>query len=325
MARRRRNERGFALVMVAISATTLFAFLAAAIDLGRLAFTANEVQAVADVAATAGATYLMAGQDTTTARSQVRAVVAQNRVAGAAASIPQDSDIQVGQYDPQTNTFTNGASPYSAVRATPSATITNQFMGMFGASYNTSTVTKTATAGFSGLGQAAPTLPLVIKDCRFPSLQSCFGDSSCLPRLTLQPDGGQNSCWSSLTDSSSGNSSIEQYFQAPCLPKNAKNKVTAPPVISVGQSINLNNGTIDGLVDDVSGCLSASPPIDTFLVPIVACSSNCNQAAAVTGFATVQLSNVQNHTFTVKALFNDDASGPTGGGAYGTGKMRLFN
>jgi Flp pilus assembly protein TadG len=318
MVRRRKNERGFALVMVAISATTLLGFLALAIDLGRLAFTANEVQTVADVAATAGATYLMAGQDPTTARSQVRTVVAQNRVAGVAASIPQDSDIQVGQYAPQTNTFTNGASPYNAVRATPSATITNQFMGMFGASYQTSTVTKTATAGFSGLGQAAPTLPLVIKDCSFPSLQACFGDSSCLPRLTLQPDGGQNSCWSSLTDPSSNKPNVEQYFPSAC------GGSQTPPVVTVGGSVNLNltNGTINPLVDDVATCLSKG--IDTFLVPIVACSSNCNQAAAITGFATVQLSNVQNHSFTVKALFND-VSGPTGGAAYGTGKMRLFN
>ena len=72
MARRRKNERGFALVMVAISATTLLGFLPLAIDLGRLAFTANEVQTVADVAATAGATYLMAGQDPATARAQAR-------------------------------------------------------------------------------------------------------------------------------------------------------------------------------------------------------------------------------------------------------------
>src|SRR5262245_24518791 len=105
MARRRKNERGFALVAFGILATTLFTFLPIAIALGRLAFTANEVQAVADVAATAGATYLMAGQDRTEAQRQARAVVAQNRVAGAAASIPLDADIQVGQYDPQTKTF----------------------------------------------------------------------------------------------------------------------------------------------------------------------------------------------------------------------------
>src|SRR4030095_5909479 len=93
MARRRKNERGFALVAFGILATTLFTFLPIAIDLGRLAAPANEAPAVADVAATAGATYLMAGQDPTTARSQARAVVAQNRAAGAAASIPLDADI----------------------------------------------------------------------------------------------------------------------------------------------------------------------------------------------------------------------------------------
>src|SRR5262249_7089121 len=150
----RHGERGFALAAFALSMTAFFALAAVAIDIGRLAHTANEVQNVADAAATAGATNLMNGGTASGARADAQAVVAQNMVAGSTASI-QTSDLQVGQYDPTTNVFTNGATPPNAVKATPSATVQNLFAGFFGSSYLNTTVSKTATAGFSGLGQAA--------------------------------------------------------------------------------------------------------------------------------------------------------------------------
>lgn len=311
--RARHGERGFALAAFALSMTALFGLAAVAIDLGRLAHTANEVQNVADAAATAGATNLMNGGTVSTARSDAQSVVAQNAVAGSTASI-QTADLQVGQYNPQTNVFTNGATPPTAVKATPSTTVQNLFAGFFGPSFMNTTVSKSATAGFAGLGQAAPTLPLVIRDCQFQSLQACFSNG-CLPQLTLQPD-GSNSCWSSLTSSNTNKNTVEQYFPSVC------HGNQTPPTISVGQSINLSNGTVNPLVNDVADCLSAG--LNTFVVPIVACSSNCNQSAAVTGFATVTLSNVQGHSFTVQAIMND-VSGPPGGAAYGTGSMRLYN
>ena len=309
-ARHRKNERGFALVAFAITATTLFAFLPLGIDLGRLAFTANEVQAVADVAATAGATYLMTGQDAATARAQARAVVAQNRVAGASASIPVDADIQVGQYNPQTATFTNGAQPYNAVRATPSATITNQFAGIFGDSYKTSTVTKTATAGFSGLGQGVATLPLVIGACEFANMQSCFADSSCLPKFTQAPNGSDNTGWIK-------GQGVYCGADAP-----------SAPVMSVGQTVDLNNGQVTSTLKDVADCVNDGNT--EFTIPIVdgPCDHNFNQTRTIVGFATVVVTNVTStggsKGIDVSAIFKQ-VSGPAGGGAYGSGQMRLYN
>jgi hypothetical protein len=274
------------------------------------------VQNVADAAATAGATNLLNGGTASTARSDAQAVVAQNMVAGSTASI-QTSDLQVGQYDPTTNVFTNGATPPNAVKATPSTTVQNLFAGFFGPSYMNTTVTKSATAGFSGIGQAAPTLPLVIRDCEWQSISACVNSSCLPPPLTLQPD-GSNSCWSSLTTPSANKGTIEQYFPSVC------HGSQTPPTISVAQSVSLSNGTINQLVNDVGDCLAAG--LNTFVVPIVACSSNCNQSAAVTGFATVQISNINQptHSFTINWAVSD-ISGPAGGKTYGTGSMRLYN
>lgn len=314
--RARSGERGFALAAFALSMTALFALAAVAIDLGRIAHTANEVQNVADAAATAGATNLMNGGTASGARADAQSVVGQNMVAGSTASI-QTAELQVGQYDPTTNVFANGATPPNAVKATPSATVQNLFAGFFGSSYLNTTVSKTATAGFSGIGQAAPTLPLVIRDCQWQSIAACVNSSCLPPPLTLQPD-GSNSCWSSLTTPNASKGTIEQYFPSVC------HGNQTPPTISVAQSVNLSNGTVNQLVNDVADCLAAG--LNTFVVPIVACSSNCNQSAAVTGFATVQLSSVNQpaHTFTINWAVNDIA-GPAGGAAYGSGSMRLYN
>jgi Flp pilus assembly protein TadG len=310
------GEQGFALVAFALSMTAFFALAAVAIDIGRIAHTANEVQNVADAAATAGATNLMNGGTASGARADAQAVVAQNMVAGSTASI-QTSDLQVGQYDPTTNVFTNGATPPNAVKATPSTTVQNLFAGFFGSSYMNTTVSKSATAGFSGIGQAAPTLPLVIRDCEWQSISACVNSSCLPPPLTLQPD-GSNSCWSSLTTPNAAKGTVEQYFPSVC------HGTQTPPTISVADSVNLTNGTVNQLVNDVADCLAAG--MNTFVVPIVACSSNCNQSAAVTGFATVQLSSVNQpaHTFTINWAVSD-ISGPAGGQTYGTGSMRLYN
>jgi hypothetical protein len=330
MARRRKKERGFMLTAIAISITALFATLPLAIDLGRLAFTANEVQTVADVAATAGATYLMSGQDPATARTQARAVVAQNRVDGAVASIPSDANIEVGQYDPQNNTFTNGAAPYNAVRATPSATITNRFAGIFGPSYQTSTVTRSAIAGFSGPSQAAPTLPLVIGACDFQSIQSCFGTNGCLPKLTQAPNTSDDSGWIK-----GGN----VYCGA---------NASSAPTVSIGQTVDLTNGQVTPTLKAVQDCFPTnkgkpdfSSPLE-FTIPIVdgACDQTFNQTRTVVGFATIVVSCVAadgndacpnpsgnlvtDKGINLQAIFKQ-VSGPVGGGAYGTGQMRLYN
>jgi Flp pilus assembly protein TadG len=107
-AARRKDERGFALVAFAVSMGVLFGLSAVAIDLGRIAMVANETQNVADIAATAGAVNLLNSGTATTARADAQTVVAQNQLAGAGATI-DTADIQVGTYNPQNNTFTNGA------------------------------------------------------------------------------------------------------------------------------------------------------------------------------------------------------------------------
>jgi hypothetical protein len=298
----------------------LLALAAVGVDSGRIALTANEVQTVADIAATAGAKALLDGGNASTAINHAQTVVQQNMVDGSGATI-QTAQLEVGQYDPQTRTFTAGANPPSAVRATPSTTVQNLFTGIFGSSYANSTVTKTATAGFTGLGQGAPTLPLALGDCDFPALSSCFGSSSCLPRLSQVPSTTDNTGWTSFFDGSTSENTITAYLPSAC------GGSKTPPVINVGAPINLNNGQGTGkALNGVENCVKKG--FNQFLIPIVSCSGNFNQSATVTGFATIIVDSVvssgNQKGLNIHAIFQETA-GPPGGGAYGMGMMRLYN
>jgi Flp pilus assembly protein TadG len=320
MRRPRRRERGAILAAFAISMAAFFAFLPVAIDTGRLALTANEVQTVADAAATAGARALLeSGGDSATARSQAQSVGAQNFVNGAASTITP-GQIEVGYYNPQTGAFTNGGTPLNAVRATPNVTVQNLFAGILGSQYTNTTVTKTATAAFSGLGSGQPTLPLAIGECNYPSLQNCYTDPACLPTLTQTPSGDNNTGWTSFLDGSASNTSVSQYMPAAC------GGTATPPDVSVGTAISLNNGQITSVLNAVKQCVDQG--INQFVVPIVSCSGNFNQSSTVTGFATIVVDRVVDtgnpKGLDLHAIF-DNVMGPPGGGTYGTYTVRLYS
>jgi len=302
-----------ALVAFAISMGALFGLAAVAVDIGRISMVANETQNVADIAATAGAVNLLNNGTASTARADAQAVVAQNRLAGANATI-DTADIQVGTYNPQTNTFTNGANPPDSVRATKTTTVQNLFVGFFGPSFMNSTVTRSATAGFTGPGQAAVTLPLVIGDCAFGSLKQCTLDPTCLPSLTQAPDPSNNSGWIK---------NDAPYYPAAC------GGPSTPTIVNVGDSLGLQGGQGTGnWLRTVENCFNQG--IKEFTVPIVACDkSNFNQSAVVVGFATIDVTSIVDTTsakgLNLKAVFKEDTGAPAGGGAYGMGKMRLYN
>jgi hypothetical protein len=318
--RSRKRERGAVLTAFVLTSTALFALAAVGVDTGRLALVANEVQTVADTAATAGARALLDGGSAATARGQAQTVAGQNRVNGTAAAI-QAAQLEVGSYDPLTQAFVNGALPANAVRATPATTVQNLFAGIFGAQFAQTTVTKTATAAFTGIASGRPTLPLAIGACNFPALSGCFSDPSCLPSLIQVPNTTNNTGWTAFLDGATSNPSIAQYMPSAC------GGTTTPPEVNVGTPISLNNGQITSVLKNVEDCVKQG--INKFVVPIVSCDGNFNQSSTITGFATIIVDSV-NSTASPKgldlhAIFEEVIGPPGGGGAYGTYTVRLMS
>jgi hypothetical protein len=314
MARSRRRERGAVLAMVGMLMLVFIALSVVAVDIGRLGFTATEVQTVADIAATAGATAAVKGGN---AKAQAQSVVALNSVDGSAASIAA-GDVILGNYNSMTQTFTANAAPTNAVRANAMATVNNILASMVGTP--TTTVEKTATAAFTTVQNANPTLPIAIG--------SCYFNNPCCPTLTQTPSTTNNTAWTTFFINNVSKSNIESYFPTPC------GDGAVPPEINVGDHLQLGNGMVTPDLRKVQ-CLVDHGMRD-FLIPVIqstgsTCAGPLNQDRAVVGFATIHIDSVVTNGMSpginLHGIINAGLPGTPGGDCpnCGTGFVVLVN
>ena len=94
----RSKERGIALAVVAIALVAIFAMIVIAVDVGRFAHTASEVQAIADLAALSGAKSVLvrgagtaqSGGDTAAQQNTPKTAPLANQLEPAMLGIPPD-------------------------------------------------------------------------------------------------------------------------------------------------------------------------------------------------------------------------------------------
>jgi hypothetical protein len=316
--RRWKDRRGFATVYLGVSILALVAIAALGADIGRVAFTATEVQSAADVVATTGAKQLVL--ESADPRADAESVLHENAIDGSAAQGSQIQAFEIGNYNGTTEVFTPGGTPTNAVRAVVQAEIDNILADLLGAPK--STVTKSATAAYGSIGSGQPTLPLAVGDCNFPT-PDCM-DDECLPTLVQVPstdaqDEGDNSAWTAFFEQA-GQTEINSYFPTAC---GGGGEVS--PTIHVGDDITLNNGQLTPLLNLLDACLDAG--INEFLVPIIECGIQFVQTAPVLGFATIRVTDVVStgdpKYVQLDAIFNASAPGPPGGDGYGSGAVSL--
>ena len=275
------------------------ALAAIGIDLGRLAFTTNETQLVADAAALAGARALADGAPVA---GMAHAVAAENTLDGDAAA-PADVNVEVGAYDGSGFVPTD-VSP-NAVRATVGTVVDNIVAGAIG--YPQSTVEREAIAAASTLSAGRPTLPLSISDCNFPP--DCQ-DASCLPTLHQTPSTTDNSAWTGFFGNAD-NGTMTAYLPATC------GSGTAVPEVRVGDHVSLNNGQLTNLLNAVE-CVVCRLDQREFLVPVIQhCNQNFTSASpppsgnhgTVVGFASIAIDSFNTANGNVR---NCDGGGPDG-------------
>jgi len=310
---RRPRSRGAVLVAMALAMLVLLGLAVLGIDVGRLAQTASEVQAFADSAATAGASALLAGSSRGTAVGQATTVGAQNGVDGKAGTQAQ---LIFGRWDAASATFTATNVRPSAVRAAATATVRTLLAGIW--NQPTVTVQRTATAAFTGLGRAVPTLPFAIGDCAFQSLAACFGQNGCLPRMQGAPTAATHTAWTAFLDSPADQGNVGAYLPPAC------GGSRRPPQLGVGDRISLGTAPADPVLRALSRCVT--PGQSEFLVPTVSCSANFAQAGPVSGFATVVIDAVRTNGrkgLTLHAVFRQVPGPPAGCEKCGTGCVAL--
>jgi hypothetical protein len=307
MRTRSNGQRGAVLAATALALAAFIALTVVAIDLGRLAYTATEVQTVADSAATAGAAAIINGGSPV---AEAQSVAAQNHVDGTPAAMAA-GDVEIGSYDPSSGSFTPGGAPTNAVRANASATVQNLVANALGDV--ATTVQKTATAAITGVGGGQPVLPIVIGSCNFEPFQSST-DCADLPSLTQAPNPSDNSGWTSLAADPANATVAKSYLPASC-----GGGGQPAPEVQVGDFVNVVNGQVTTILQTIKSCFDQG--IREFLVPVVPCGQ-FNQAMEVEGFATIRISNVTTtgnpKGIDLEAICNAEAPRNPGGGLFGT-------
>lgn len=153
------RRRGAILVLAAVFLAILFAFSAFAIDFSYVALCRTQLQVTADAAAMAGVVNLPQGP--AAVRAAVKAAAANNKVGSYTLAV-QDQDIQLGNWDSSTATFTvlsgTAESGADTVRTTcyltksRSTSIQLFFAPYLGTNYSELTTTATATKSSSRCG-----------------------------------------------------------------------------------------------------------------------------------------------------------------------------
>jgi len=321
----RSRERGAVLATVGIFMIVVAGMGVLATDVGRLGFTATETQTVADAGAMAYAKTMLQNAVYNTNDSPFRAadsVVGDNSIDGKSAN---DAEIEyaVGRFDFEDREFRPGGFPSNAVRAAGTATVENFFAGMFGD--HQAEVERFAVAAFGGAGEARPTLPIALGDCffkRFERSDKC----SDLPKFEQVPENDQNTCWTSLRPTRASTDEVADLLPAECCAGNKCGGGKTPPLVSVGDGINVLNGQSSSLLKLLDACVSSG--IQEFVIPIVECGK-CSQLAPVVGFATVRLKRStyqgKDKGLDVEALCRTESAGgaPGGGGNYGLKTLAL--
>ncbi|MEE4262503.1 MAG: pilus assembly protein TadG-related protein, partial [Desulfobacteraceae bacterium] len=166
------NQRGAAVIMIAVAMLTLLGFAAVAVDTGYLMVAKNELQNVADASALAAARQLGAIYEPMTSAEQqsytcnpgtiipvARNVAQLNRAAGQSITI-QDSDVVIGQWNSTTHILTPTLDQPDAVKVTArrdtgiNGPVTTFFAKILG--IDTANVAADAIAALTGQGTTGP-------------------------------------------------------------------------------------------------------------------------------------------------------------------------
>jgi hypothetical protein len=294
-----RGKEGAAAVITALGLVAAVGSMAVAIDLGHLFVVKSELQAAADAGAMAGALGLMSVPKGTTGPVDVnpncsqgltisQRVVAANKADGSLLDLPS-TDVTFGTWDDATKSFVpTGCSDPKKVTAVKVVTrkdssangpVPLYFTALFGLKEKALTAEAVGLSAFAGRApEGLGTFPIAVDQDKVPPNNSPF-------KIHLNPTPGDDGCWHSYKDSSSGAADTRDYI----------NGTQPSPELSVGDNINVKEGVADSALREVSRQLAdytrQGKPYDVF-VPVIPADSSHSGWQPVEGFASLRITEV---------------------------------
>jgi Flp pilus assembly protein TadG len=274
------NDKGSVLVFVTLMIVLLMIMVGMGLDTGELVFTRSTGQSAVDAAALSAITALpkaQADNDPSLVENRATAFISKNDYTGSSKNPITKTNVSYVKYDFATNKITNYgvamgvangvrvALEQSAGTAIATPAFLTPLFNLFGASApGSNNVSVSAVSVITG----RPSIPIALWQ------SVCSGGSKVKDVEIAQqnPVNGENSCWTTYLDKSSGGSDIKALFKA-------SEECTGLPVgdIDKGVPIYENKGQVASVYDVAKNFFEAylDPP-RCWMIPVIAGTGNCN-------------------------------------------------
>ena len=292
------NERGAVLVFVTLMIVVLMVMVGLGLDTGQLTYVRNQGQSAVDAAALAAVSGLPS-RNPTEVQNRAATYNSKNDYVESPSNQIGSSNIGYVKYDFTSNTITNYNEPI--------ATANGVRVALEGANSITTPMFLTplmnllgiATAGTQNINVSAvatitskPAIPIALWSNICPQYPGPYTDSTQVknnvniqmqhPTKDNQNPAGENSCWTTFLDCSSGAPDIKAGFQTSSTCSGGNIDGT----IGIGTPICQNKGQVDTVLGTAKNFFTANDmPNSWWVIPVIAGGANCdptNPAAIVT-------------------------------------------
>jgi hypothetical protein len=195
----------------------------------------------------------------------------------------------------------------NAAKAHATKTVDNFIAAAIGAPQ--SSVARDSIAAIGGACDGRPLMPMAVGECFFDSYAQ--GDPedpnrcSLLPTARMANDAADDGCFTSLGSSPASANQARAYLPTTCCQGGNCGGGQSPPLVSIGERINIMNGTSDSVFKVIGDCVQDG--LTEWDVPMVKCNQTvgcpngqpkcvkCNQQMEVTGFAHIVIDTVKSN------------------------------
>ncbi len=333
------HQRGATAVLVAIMIVVLLGFAALAIDIGYLMASKNEAQNVADASALAACSELgeqhyqeIDSIDEDKIRNIAKNVAGKNDIAGEAITISNDSDIEIGYWDPETKTFSmtpiGVLHKKNCVRVTArrddseNGPISSFFAKVLGIdSFSVSADATAALTGLSKMKEGELVIPVGISKYWF---HYAWEDEFCDQPIKFHPTGTIDGCagWHTFLEKSNASKLKEIITGVTPEPPT----YITPEVTSGSTLLEFIGGDVASVFDEMEALYDAKKDSDGIWKTAVVIydydgCDNPKQEIKIVGFATAEIYEVvgpPDKQINAKIICDEYEDERGGGGLYGT-------
>lgn len=330
------NQQGSVFIVIALTLVLMLSFAALAVDIGYAMAEKAGLRTVAEAAALAGArelgsiyegltsaqqaSYQLTSANYSAIEAAAQDIASKNPVLGQSIEILA-ADIQVGQWDFQTRSFTSTSTLPNAVRvtarkdSTSNGSLTFFLAQVMGISSLNLKATNTAA-----LGSVGTVTPGALNN-PFAISQAWFQTNSCSDQITFNPTGSSCAGWHTFEETPSNASTLKTIIDGL-----TNDTFQSPATIAGRTQYEFIGGDVSGAFNDLQDLYNAKKDANgnwkTF-VPVYAGSDCSNPSGLLTivGFATAivtQVTGPPDKTIQASIQCNVIETGTSGGPDFGT-------